>query len=263
MIDELGPNASSPIRRLTRRGALLLALAGLVGVAEYVYTREYKKQVPQMPKFIPVSIRPSQILDLRFWKINLPAGNRQVMQPQLASFHCDAFKVVPAVQFTAWCGGQPQPGSKYPRSELREMNPDGSAASWSPESGIHVMDLTQRITHLPVVKPQLICGQVHNETDYLILVELDAQRLYVRYKDAIAGVLDSNYQLGSYFDMKIQASQGHVDVFYNGVHKVHQPMKAGGCYFKAGCYVQSNTSTGDLPTAFGQVEISRLEISHS
>jgi poly(beta-D-mannuronate) lyase len=40
-------------------------------------------------------------------------------------------------------------------------------------------------------------------------------------------------------------------------------MQAAGCYFKAGCYVQSNTSTGDLPTAFGQVEISRLEISHS
>ena len=263
MIDGLGANARSPVRKLSRRGTLLLALAGIAGVAEYVYTREHREQGHQVPKFAPVFIRPSQVLDLRFWKINLPAGNQQVTQPQLAGYYGDAFKVVPTVQFTAWCGGQAQPGSKYPRSELREMNPDGSAASWSPASGIHVMDLTQRITHLPVVKPQLICAQVHNEADYLILVELDAQKLYVRYKDAVAGVLDSNYQLGSYFDMKIQASQGHVDVFYNGVHKVHQPMKAAGCYFKAGCYVQSKTSTGDLPTAFGQVEISRLEISHS
>ncbi len=143
------------------------------------------------------------------------------------------------------------------------MNPDGSAASWSPASGSHVMDLTQRITHLPLVKPQLICAQIHNEADYLILVELDANRLYVRYKDAVVGVLDSNYQLGTYFDIKIRASDGYVDVFYNGVHKVRQPLSAVGCYFKAGCYVQSNTSTGDLPTAFGQVEISRLEISHT
>jgi hypothetical protein len=262
VIDGLGTNARSPVRTLTRRGVLLLALAGVVGMAEYLYTRENTRQGHQMPKFVPLFIRPSQVLDLQSWKINLPAGNQQVMQPHLASYYGDAFKVVPAVQFTAWCGGQAQPGSKYPRSELREMNPDGSAASWSSTSGIHAMDLTQRITHLPVVKPQLICAQIHSTADYLILVELDAQKLYVRYRDAVAGVLDSNYQLGSYFDMRIQALQGHVDVFYNGVHKVHQPMKATGCYFKAGCYVQSNTSTGDLPTAFGQVEISRLEISH-
>jgi hypothetical protein len=35
------------------------------------------------------------------------------------------------------------------------------------------------------------------------------------------------------------------------------------CYFKAGCYLQSNTSTGDLPTAYGQVEITHLSVSHN
>jgi hypothetical protein len=247
--------------QLTRRGVFVVALAGL---AELVYLREKGRQVSnRLAKFVPIFVRPSQVLDLRFWKINLPTGNQQVTQPQLSSFHDDAFKVVEAVQFTAQCGGQPQPGSKYPRSELREMNPDGSNASWSPTSGTHVMDLTQRITHLPVVKPQLVCAQIHNETDYLILVELNDHMLYVRYKDAVAGILDDNYQLGSYFDMKIQASQGYADVFYNGAQKVHQPLDAPGCYFKAGCYVQSNTGTGDLPTAFGQVEISRIVLAHS
>jgi alginate lyase len=143
------------------------------------------------------------------------------------------------------------------------MNADGSNASWSTTSGTHVLDLTQRITHLPVVKPQVVCGQIHSETAYLILVELDERRLYVRYRDVVAGVLDDDYQIGTYFNMKIQASQGYVDVFYNGAQKVHQPLKAATCYFKAGCYVQSNMSTGDLPTAFGQVEISRLVVTHS
>jgi Alginate lyase len=243
--------------KLTRRGFVLVAIAGL---AEYIYGRGQDQQVRS---FRPIFVRPAQVLDLRLWKINLPTGNKQVTQPRLARYHSDAFRVVEAVQFTAWCGGQPQPGSKYPRSELREMNRDGSEASWSPTAGTHVMELTQRITHLPVVKPQLVCGQIHNETDYLILVELDAHRLYVRYKDSVAGVLDHHYQLGTYFDLRIHVSRGYADVFYNGVHKVHQRLVAPGCYFKAGCYVQSNTSTGDLPTAFGQVEISRLVVSHS
>ena len=217
----------------------------------------------QVPQFTPIFVRPSQVLDLTFWKVNLPTGNQQVAQPKLAGFYDDAFRVVEAVQFTAPCGGEPEPGSKFPRSELREMNADGSNASWSTTSGVHTMDLTQRITHLPAVKPQVVCGQIHSVTDYLILVELDSHRLYVRYKNAVAGVLDDNYQLGTYFDMKIQAASGYVDVFYNGAHMVRQAMDANDCYFKAGCYVQSNTSTGDLPTAYGQVEISRLVVSHS
>jgi Alginate lyase len=259
---------------LARRGFCLAALAGLAELL-YLKERETKKtdiseteskareKGHEVAAFRPVFVRPSQVLDLRRWKLNLPTRDQQVSQPRLAHFHDRAFRVVEAVQFTAWCGGQPQPGSKYPRSELREMNPDGSTAAWSSTSGTHVMELTQRVTHLPVAKPQLVCGQIHNEADYLILVELDGRRLYVRYRDAVAGVLDDNYHLGTYFDVKIRASHGYADVFYNGVRKVHQRLHARGCYFKAGCYVQSNTSTGDLPAAFGQVEITRLVVSHT
>jgi hypothetical protein len=35
------------------------------------------------------------------------------------------------------------------------------------------------------------------------------------------------------------------------------------CYFKAGCYLQSNTILGDLPTAYGQVKITGPVLSHS
>jgi hypothetical protein len=256
-VTEISTRAS--VYKLTRRSLLLIALAG---VAEVVYLKEQKGGAV-MSKFSPVFLRPSQVIDLRTWKINLPTENRQITQPMLASFDDSAFKVVDAVQFTATCGGQPQQGSKYPRSELREMNPDGSQASWSSTSGTHVMELTQRITHLPVKKPQLVCAQIHSGTTYLILVELDAHNLYVRYKDATAGVLDNQYQQGTFFDLRIVSSRGYVDIYYNGVRKVHQPMDESGCYFKAGCYVQSNTSTGDLPEAYGQVEISRLSVSHS
>jgi hypothetical protein len=247
------------IYKLTRRGMFLVAIAG---VAEYVYAKERGGKALRLPKFTPVFLRPGQVLDLRYWKINLPTANQQVSQPELTRYHGPAFRAVEAVQFTVPCGGQPQPGSKYPRSELREMNPDGSQASWSTTLGTHVLELTQRVTHLPVAKPELVCGQIHSDTAYLILVELDAHGLSVRYRNAVAGVLDEQYQLGTFFDLKIVAAGGYVDVFYNGMHKVHQAMKESGCYFKAGCYVQSNTATGDKPTAFGQVEITRLVVSH-
>jgi hypothetical protein len=245
--------------RLTRRALLLVTIAGLAGLA---YLEERKETMP-LTKFKPIAVHPSQVLDLQSWKINLPTGNQQVTQPQLASFHDAAFMAVTAVQFTAPCGGEPQPGSSYPRSELREMNPDGSLAAWSSTSGGHTLELTQRITHLPVVKPQLICAQIHSDTAYLIMIELDANSLYVRYRDSVAGYLDRHYQLGTFFDLRITAAGGSVDVFYNGVHKVRQAMAEGNCYFKAGCYVQSNTSTGDEPTAYGQVEISQLIVAHS
>ena len=266
---------TAKIKKLTRRGFLALAAGGAAGLA-YLESRDrpVPKGFPQerhqtaqiMPAaaaFVPVSVKPSQVLDLATWKLNLPADNQQVTQPALAAFYDGAFRVTEAVQFTVTCGGEPQPGAKFPRSELREMNADGSNASWSTTSGVHRMDLTQRVTHLPVVQPKLVCGQIHSVTDYLILVALDGQRLYVKYKDAVAGVLDENYQLGTYFDMTIQAAQGYVDVFYDGAHLVHQAMAETECYFKAGCYLQSNTSTGDLPTAYGQVEIASLAVSHS
>ncbi len=184
-------------------------------------------------------------------------------QPTLSGFHDPAFRVIEAVQFTVACGDQADPGSVFPRSELREMNPDGSNASWSTTSGTHRLDLVQRVTHLPVVRPKLVCGQIHSVTAYLILVVLDGHLLYVKYKNGIAGVLDENYQLGTYFELSLQASAGYVDVFYNGAHLVHQAMVEDQCYFKAGCYLQSNTSMGDLPTAWGQVEITSMAISHT
>ncbi len=230
--------------------------------ALFVATRDDKKGRSTLRRFIPIRVRPSQVIDLSGWKINLPFNNQQVDQPQLESFTDVNFRATPGVQFTAPCGGQPQPGSPYARSELRELNPDGLLASWSTKDGTHVMSLTQRVTHLPVVKPQLVCGQIHSANGYLILVELATQKLFVRYKDSVIGVLDKAYQLGTYFDLEIRASKGIVDVFYNGRRVVHHPMVEKGCYFKVGCYVQSSTSTGDLPTAYGQVEITRLQVDH-
>jgi hypothetical protein len=267
------------MKKLTRRGFLVMTVGSAAGIA---YAEERGRPVPEsLPpqsgqaarlepvatdaSFAPVFVKPSQVLDLTTWKLGLPTNSQEVTQPALAGFYAGAFRVVEAVQFTVSCGQEPQSGSEFPRSELREMNPDGTAASWPTTSGVHRMDLNLRVTHLPVVVPKLVCAQIHSAipADYLILVVLHGQRLYVKYKNAVAGVLDEDYQLGTYFDLTLQASQGYVDVFYNGTHLVHQAMAEPGCYFKAGCYLQSSTSLGDLATAYGQVEITTLALSHN
>jgi hypothetical protein len=245
-------------RRFILGAAAILAAGGAAGAVELSDDHQgAKKRI-----FKPMRLKPGHVVDLRTWKVGLPTTN-EVKNPALEDYSDASFKVVQAVQFTARCGDKAQPGSKYARAELREMNSDGSNASWSSSHGTHTMTLTQRVTHLPVVKPSLVCGQIHSDTDYLILVVLTGNELTVRYINDVVGVLDTNYELGTSFDLTVVASGGYVDVLYNGARKVHHPMDQNGCYFKAGCYLQSSTATGDAATAYGQVEISSLTISHS
>jgi alginate lyase len=245
-------------RTLSRRGfGVAIVAVAAAGVIDATLVHHDNAETVNSSGLLP-----SQLLDLSVWKIDLPT-TKEVKNPQLETYSDAAFRVVgTAVQFTAHCGDKAQPGSKYARCELREMNKDGSNASWSTTSGTHTMTITQRITHLPVVKPELVCGQIHNAS-YLILVRLSGKKLTVDYIDAVAGTLDDDYQLGMPFDLTIVASGGYVDVYYNGARKVHQAVNQTGCYFKAGCYLQSSTLTGDLASAYGQVEISKLVINHA
>jgi hypothetical protein len=215
--------------------------------------------------FDPKKALPSQLLDLSKWKISIPigAGTTQITQPGLATLSSADFKAVYAIAFTVPVGGTVQPGAAYPRSELREMNANGVEASWPTTSGTHTMELTQRVMHLPRVKPQLVAGQIHDANEYVILIRLDSQTLYVEYGDRSIGVLDPAYAIGATFTVKVVASDGFIDVFYNGVRKAHQADRRAGCYFKAGCYLQTNPSKGDAASDYGQVEILALAITHS
>jgi poly(beta-D-mannuronate) lyase len=208
---------------------------------------------------------PGQVLDLSSWKISLPTtpDPTQIVMPELADYSDPSFRVVSAVQFTAPVGGGVQNGSKYPRSELREMNPDGTAAAWSTTQGRHSMQLVQRITHLPTVKSELVAGQIHDAHEYVVLIRLSSTELSVEYDGESIGMLDDEYVLSTVFTLRIEASGGFIDVLYNGKLKAHQADTRDGCYFKAGCYTQSNNSTGDAPGDFGRVEILELTVQHT
>ena len=224
------------------------------------------------PKPTPKPVRPADALDLSRWKLTLPTGSdhrpTEVLTSALQTFAGDAhFRLDRArtgVVFRAPVGGVTTKNSSYPRSELREMGAGGAgAASWSNRSGTHLLTVTQAITHVPKVKPHVVSAQIHDAEDDVVMVRLEGRRLFVESRGEDVGVLDPNYQLGRRFTIRILASPSGVRVVYNARRQVVVRINGTGWYFKAGCYVQSNPSRGDAPTAYGEVVIYALSVQHS
>jgi Alginate lyase len=213
---------------------------------------------------------PSEVLDLENWYITLPTGAKgdptTVDQPDLQTYTSPHFQLNAAkngVVFTAPAGGVTTKNSKYPRSELREMNGQKKAA-WSNKSGVHTLKMNAAVTELPKVKPELVTAQIHDGKSDVMQIRHEGSRLMVQYADGKKEVtLDPNYKLGTAYDVTIEATKSRVQVYYNGAKKFDLPLKGSTWYFKAGAYLQSNTSKGDKPTAIGQVVLNSLTVTHS
>jgi hypothetical protein len=216
---------------------------------------------------------PSRILNLNNWKLTLPVETSrpgspdEVMQPELRGYQdTNYFRVNgtrDGVLFTAPCGGATTGGSSYPRSELREMKDNGSTqAGWSTTIGTHTMEIRQAITHLPTVKPHVVAGQIHDANDDVIVFRLEGTKLFVDQNGVNGPVLNASYRLGDVFTVKFVAHDGGVECHYDGRYIYTYPVRTSGCYFKAGCYTQSNTSRGDAPSAYGAVVVYDVKVTH-
>lgn len=215
---------------------------------------------------------PGKILDLTAWKLTLPIDTPhpgrpdEILAPALTAFVApglfDANADSTAVLFRAPCGGFTTNGSGYPRCELREMLPGGKdEIAWSTtDDTIHSLSATLAITHLPAVKPHVVCAQIHDAKDDLLMVRLEGKKLLVERNRDQDVVLDENYKLGTMFHLRIEAGGGQVRVVYNDTQKLDWTVARRGCYFKAGCYTQSNVKKGDLPNDYCEVQIRHLQI---
>ncbi len=233
-------------------------------------------------KEAPATSVPSEVLDLTNWKLTVPVGDEpdeadEVEQPDLSDFQMDPYFRVDStgkgVVFRAHVGGATTSGSGYPRSELREMADDGSdEASWSNESGEHVMTITQAITATPTEKPEVAAGQIHGEDDVVAMVRLEKNRLFVERDGEDVGELDDNYELGTKFTLEMRANDAGIRITYNGSTVVTYDEVSDDNYFKAGCYTQASDKpqeddrpdqTYDAPDAYGEVVIYALDVQHS
>ncbi|MET0779411.1 MAG: polysaccharide lyase family 7 protein, partial [Candidatus Saccharimonadales bacterium] len=225
------------------------------------------------PPPAPPQPTPSSVLGLAGWKLALPYDTAhkgspdEISQPELAGFvSAPYFELTPAkngVIFQANAGGATTKNSGYPRSELREMTANGATeAGWSNATGTHTMVVRQAITHLPTVKPEVVAAQIHDASDDVIMVKLSGSHLFVEGNSKNIGDLDANYVLGTVYTIKVVASNGRIQVYYNDALKADYAKSGSGYYFKAGCYTQSNVSKGDAADAFAQVIIYSLQVSH-
>lgn len=225
---------------------------------------------------------PASLLNLLNQKLTLPTPlgggypADEVTQPKLKTFvhpqyfHLTADKT--GVVFQAPVNGaRTSENTDYPRSETREMVNNGrNEASWDSRVGIHSMTLIQAITMLPGGKDEVVAGQIHDDDDDVIRIMLAGKELSVRWDQAgNAGdgpkrVLDTNYQRGTKFKIKIVAHKGGINVAYTKtggtqVNAATIPRAGPGMYFKYGCYTQANTSNG---TGYGEVVVYGVEITH-
>ena len=217
--------------------------------------------------------KPSEIIDLKNWYLTLPIGKPGsptcIYNPDLKNYENDKHFYTnrddngDAIVFTAHCGGVTTKNTKYPRSELREMF-ETNKASWSTTKGVHTMTTVACVKKLPTAKPHVVVGQIHNGADDVIEVRLTGKKLEVIHDEKHYGALDEDYKLAEKFTLKIRTIGGVIEVYYNDMDtpKLKIPGKTDKCYFKMGCYTQSNTTKGDKPDAYAEVWVYALDVKH-
>jgi hypothetical protein len=222
---------------------------------------------------------PGGNFDLGIWELQEPVGSPgspttiPSSQLQGASGFQDSYFYTDARDgaMTFWAPekGVTTPNSNYARSELREMNRDGSAANWS-LSGSHQLKATLRVVS---VTSNVCVGQIHLGTggsSTKPLIEL----YYHSNGDIVAGTENSpdggqtlhtvgHVSIGKTWSYVLGVSGGNtLDVTVNGStthYGIPSSFNAYKQYFKAGSY---NQSSSDSTTNGAKVGFYGLVVQH-
>lgn len=166
------------------------------------------------------------------------------------------FTVVPhldynVVQFWVQVDAPTTDGSSFPRSELRQVNADGSNASIDVFKGTHFLQGKTSITHLPPTKPEVVIMQLFDGSRDRVAIRTQLisgePYLVVRINgSAVKPFLATPYVLNTEFEWKVLVVDGIVSVYYNDMENPiisNQSLQSTGSpswYFKAGCYAQTD-----------------------
>ncbi len=224
-------------------------------------------------------------ISLKRWKITLPICDggeaKEIKQPALDAYVAAGgsqwFKKTTAGLdfYVDSKGACTTGGSENPRSELREMNSNGSNEyNWSPSSGTHRMLIKQKVSELKVKGDGagVVIGQIHDvgkSIDDYTVFRLEGKTLYafIDGKKSSSKVIDANFPIGKEVTMGFSVENGTVKFLYdrNGgsspgtVASVKYPSGSKGAYFKAGNYCQCGK---DGRSGSTRVVISGLGVTH-
>ena len=225
---------------------------------------------------------PGGNFDLSLWQLQEPvgsAGSPTTIAPGALAggFHDSYFFTDPvdgAMTFWDPESGVTTADSSYPRSELREMNADGSPANW-PVAGTNTLAATVAVTEVP---DHVCIGQIHIGTAIEAGLAVSTKPLLELYYYATGaielGVEDdptggqtthaiANVPLGTRFSYTIQLTgDGAITLVVDGATSTFTMPAAFngyGEYFKAGDYDQS---AGADATVGATVKLYALSVSH-
>jgi hypothetical protein len=233
---------------------------------------------------LDAGVSPGGNFDLSLWELQEPvgaAGSPTTIAPSAlagpSGFHDSYFFTDPADgAMTFWDpeNGVTTADSSYPRSELREMNADGSPANW-PVSGTNVLSATVAVTAVP---DHVCIGQIHLGTAIQAGLAASTKPLlelyYYATGDIALGIEDdptggqtahqiTNVPLGAKFSYSIQLTGDGTITLGIGDETMTfamPPSFAGyGQYFKAGDYDQTAGTDG---TVGATVKFYALQLSH-
>lgn len=209
------------------------------------------------------------------WYLTLPTGKQgdpdTVRQPQLAKYMSKYFDLTPAgdgAVFRAWHGGVTTSGSPNPRSELRECTAGGSSlAKWSAAKGTHTLTVEGQVNRLTKVRPHVVLWQVHGDDDDVCVFRLEGSKLWITNGDDNHGhLVTDQLLLGQRYELKGQFANGTARFWFNGSSVDYQVRSSdSGCYFKAGCYLQSNpkSAPGESTSEYAEVVVYRAVVTHA
>ncbi|CAH0349327.1 hypothetical protein SPH9361_00550 [Sphingobium sp. CECT 9361] len=186
-----------------------------------------------------------------------------------------------ALVFRAAVDGATTSGSKYARSELRELT-NGNSAAWNLKQG-GTMTATLSVDSVPTyfngTPGRLVIGQIHGKENELVRLYWDNGTVY--FVNDLAGpsnkelkfqLLSPNNEtpsidLGEAFSYKINAVGNTLEVVvyadgqtYSSTTQINAIWQSDSLYFKAGVYLGVNETQG---TGVGQTSFFGLDIAHT
>jgi len=185
------------------------------------------------------------------------------------------------IVFTADVAGATTSGSKYARSELREMNGTNLAA-WKLAQG-GTMTATLTVDEVPILKGgaqgRVVIGQIHGASEELVRLYWENGKVYFANDRAGANNVEMKFQLtdqnggnpditlGEKFSYVISAKGDKLVVavyadgkVYSSETKINSVWQSDSLYFKAGVYLGVNETQG---TGKGVVSFDALDYSHT
>jgi hypothetical protein len=165
-------------------------------------------------------------------------------------------------------GGKTSSNTKYPRTELREYQSNGTTkASWNGGSGTHVMSGRTRVLHMESGKPEVVVAQIHDGDDDTLQIRVEG----TTWRASINGTKHSTslgtFSTGTEVAWEIRLSGGTLTIRINGSTKITtSPGYGSGQYFKVGMYAQQNNTSdggGNPSNGYASCELRDLVVSHS